>query len=42
LFFQAADDVRYGDAVRVLDIARGSGAREIATVLAAPPARSAR
>jgi len=42
VFFQAADDVRYGDAVRVLDAARGAGAREIATVLASPPARAPR
>jgi len=40
VFFQAAEDVRYGDAVRVLDVARGAGAREIATVLAPPPERS--
>jgi biopolymer transport protein ExbD len=33
VFFAADDDARYGDAVRVLDAARGAGAETIGTVL---------
>jgi biopolymer transport protein ExbD len=36
VFFQADDAARYGDAVAVLDAARGAGAETIGTVLANP------
>lgn len=36
VFFQADDAAGYGDAVRVLDAARGAGAETIGTVLANP------
>ncbi|MBI2897715.1 MAG: biopolymer transporter ExbD [Deltaproteobacteria bacterium] len=36
VFFQADDAAGYGDAVRVLDAARGAGAETIGTVLATP------